>query len=156
MAIYVFDIDGTLADIEHRKGLLETKPKQWNKFFELASKDEPIEPMISLMMQLADNNRSEFYPNQIILATGRPERTREATKEWLWNTIGDTDIVAIYMRPDNDRRPDHIIKVEQAKAITEQFGDISIWFDDRAPVINALRDIGVFVVDVNQFQNIQE
>jgi len=29
-----------------------------------------------------------------------------------------------------------------------------MWFDDRAPVIQALRNHGVFVVDVNQMQKL--
>lgn len=156
MAICVFDIDGTIANIEHRKHLIETSPKQWDKFFELSIHDKIIEPICIILLQLSNNNLLEFYPNKIVLATGRPERTRMITMKWLWDNLGDANIAACYMRSDNDRRPDHIIKLEQARAIENRFGEISMWFDDRAPVINALRNAGIFVIDVNQYQVINE
>ena len=37
----IFDIDGTLMDIEHRKKFVEQKPKDWNSFREMTSEDTP-------------------------------------------------------------------------------------------------------------------
>ena len=153
--IFVFDIDGTLANIEHRKHLIESKPKNWNKFFKDGIKDLPILPVAEILCQLADNNRSEFNPSKIILATGRPEKYRQLTLDWISENIINLDFIEkLYMRPDKDYRSDCIVKVEQSQMIEEKYGKIMMWFDDRAPVIQALRGHGVFVVDVNQMQKL--
>jgi len=34
MNVYVFDLDGTLANIDHRLHFIKTKPKNWPAFFE--------------------------------------------------------------------------------------------------------------------------
>ena len=41
----IFDIDGTLADSQHRLQYLEQQPKQWDKFFSESIKDKYI-PLI--------------------------------------------------------------------------------------------------------------
>ena len=152
MALIVFDIDGTIADCTHRLHFIEKKPKNWNAFFSSAKNDRPILPMVDLLMQLADNNRSEFSPNTIVLATGRPEYLRDDTMEWIREHIGHGYIDRIYMRGDADYRPDDVVKVELAQQIEKDYGSkIWMWFDDRARVIRALRnELGLFVIDVSQ------
>ena len=151
MALYVFDIDGTLADCSHRLHYIQKeKPKNWKEFFANNKDDKPILSMVNLLMQLENNNRSEFEPNQIVLATGRPERLRKDTIELLYEHAGDIDF-SLYMRNDHDYRSDVLVKLEQLKTIQNDYNEkISIWFDDREPVIAALREHGVFVVNVNQ------
>lgn len=154
MSLIVFDIDGTLADCSHRLHHIETSPKNWGKFFLSSHEDKPILPMVELLMQLADNNRSEFEPNTIVLATGRPMYLMKSTMEWINKHIGLDYIETIYMRHDNDRRPDHVVKVELAKNIINDYGKIKMWFDDRYRVIQALRkELGLFVIDVAQVRD---
>ena len=31
--LYIFDLDGTLADISHRRHLVESAPKRWREFY---------------------------------------------------------------------------------------------------------------------------
>mgnify|MGYP001116715663 CR=1 FL=1 len=150
MSLFVFDIDGTLADCNHRLHYIKSTPKNWKEFFSNNKNDQPILPMIDLLMQLENNNRSEFEPNQIALATGRPERLRKDTIEWLFEHAGDLSF-SLYMRNDYDYRPDVLVKIEQMKMIEQDYKrKIDIWFDDREPIIAALRTHGVFVVNVNQ------
>ena len=37
----IFDIDGTLMDIQHRKQYVEQRPKDWDKFREATRDDKP-------------------------------------------------------------------------------------------------------------------
>lgn len=41
----VFDIDGTLADLSHRRHHVESRPKNWDAFFEDISEDKPNAPL---------------------------------------------------------------------------------------------------------------
>jgi hypothetical protein len=38
---YLFDIDGTIADLSHRLRLIERKPKDWRRFFGSDAMDAP-------------------------------------------------------------------------------------------------------------------
>jgi hypothetical protein len=52
MKCYLFDIDGTIADLSHRLRFIEKKPKDWRRFFEAVSKDTPITHIIELANHL--------------------------------------------------------------------------------------------------------
>lgn len=52
--IYIFDIDGTLANIEHRVHILSSKEykDKWRVFYGLCDRDAPIWPVIDVMETL--------------------------------------------------------------------------------------------------------
>jgi len=52
--IYIFDLDGTIALIDHRRHLLETDedPDKWDKFFDACVDDVPNIPVIFVMQEL--------------------------------------------------------------------------------------------------------
>ena len=64
MADYIFDIDGTIADVTHRRHYVACKPKNWPAFEKKMHMDTPIEPIVELIRHLYDDNR-------IILCSGR-------------------------------------------------------------------------------------
>lgn len=47
--IVIFDIDGTLANAEHRVHHLQKEPKDWDAFFAGCTQDTPIEPVMELV-----------------------------------------------------------------------------------------------------------
>ena len=112
--IYIFDIDGVLADIEHR--LKYARNKDYEKFY---SDEEIIEDVrISSGLELLRNLKMARRDNTVIVfATGRPEKTREITKVWLRNNSLETS--HLYMRKDGDYRPSDIVKVELVSKILE-------------------------------------
>src|ERR1700690_4136024 len=67
--IYIFDIDGTIADISHRLPLIQEKPANWGAFFAACSLDEPILDMFALAWSLASTN-------EIVLVSGRSDECR--------------------------------------------------------------------------------
>lgn len=142
---YVFDIDGTLANCSHRLHWINSKPKNWNAFFASIKFDTPIEPIISLFHSIVS------IPNStVVLASGRNEDCREQTINWLSTHVKEDFNFPLYMRKSKDYRPDDIIKVELLNEIRKNHGEPKLWFDDRPRVIRALRNEGVFVVDVYQ------
>ncbi len=141
MAIVVFDIDGTIADDSHRQHHLRGEKKNWKLYNESMINDGVIVPVSKLLIEL--------YPNHyIILCTAREEIHRFVTKMWLKNNKLDLFVHDLYMRSENDYRPDGIVKVELLNKIREDHGEPWLWFDDRQEVVNALRSAGVRVMQV--------
>ena len=101
--IILCDIDGTVANNDHRQHFLEGK-KDWDGFFNALDKDQPIYPIID---KVIEENKSG---KEIIFLTGRPERYKDLTKTWLKKYF--TFDIRILMRGDNDQRNKIITKKE--------------------------------------------
>jgi len=140
--IVVCDIDGTLANTEHRKHWVGSKPKNWaawNAAMHLDTVHEDIKWLLNILDNRTLNTR-------IILCSGRGEETRAVTEQWL----ADNDIYyhALYMRSEKDNRKDSIVKVELLQQIRKDYGEPFLWFDDRQQVVDAIRACGVRVLQV--------
>ena len=72
--IIVFDIDGTIANMEHRRHWVATKPKNWPAFNAGMSQDTVHEDIASLMDMFADKDYT------ILLCSGRGEETRSRNR----------------------------------------------------------------------------
>lgn len=85
---FVFDLDGVLANTEHRLPLLNEGP---DIFFKAMADDTPIEATRNIYSSLCPD-----FPKVVL--TGRPERFRGATEEWINEHIGEFE--QLIMRPD--------------------------------------------------------
>jgi len=141
--LVVFDIDGTLANIEHRLDYVRSKPKNWKAFDAGIPNDKVNYPVADVFWALRDKAT-------ILLASGRNERSRKATVEWLnRNSFGS--YAKLYMRKSDDFRNDSIVKREMLDEIIADYGKKpDMVFDDRPRVVNMWRDAGIFVFDVYQ------
>ena len=101
--IILCDIDGTVANNDHRQHFLEGK-KDWDGFFNALDKDQPIYPIID---KIIEENKSG---KEIIFLTGRPERYKDLTKTWQKKYF--TFDIRILMRGDNNQRNKIITKKE--------------------------------------------
>jgi phosphoglycolate phosphatase-like HAD superfamily hydrolase len=139
--IFVFDIDGTLANVDHRRHWVMSKPKNWAAFNAAMKFDTPNEDIVFLL---------ECVRNQIdariVICSGRGSENRAVTEQWLLYNVGYYD--ALYMRAEKDYRPDSIVKVELLKQIEFDYGKPYLWIDDRDSVVNAIRGQGVRVLQV--------
>lgn len=143
--LVVFDLDGTLAKIEHRLDYVRSKPKNWKAFDAGIPNDAVNEPVAEAFYAL------KAADNEIIFASGRNERSRDATMTWLQdNNLWDYRS-KLYMRKADDYRCDSIVKDEIIDEIVEDYGKLpDMWFDDRPRVVKAVRARGIFVLDVYQ------
>ena len=77
----IFDLDGTLADIENRRKLaVKANGKMdWNIFFssKLVETDEPKQSVIEMANVLKDAG------HKIAILSGRSKATKQVTTEWL-------------------------------------------------------------------------
>jgi predicted secreted acid phosphatase len=133
--VVVFDIDGTIADIEHRLHFIKDKNTDWDAFFKAAEFDGVIGPVLMLLWNLQANKN-----NDIVFITGRDEAIREITKKWLRSRGISVSDDKLLMRKHGDHRPDYIVKLELAAPF---LNDIDIVFEDRASVVRAWRRAGV-------------
>ncbi|MET8448047.1 phosphatase domain-containing protein [Streptomyces sp. NPDC005209] len=101
--VAVFDLDNTLADTGHRQRFLERRPRDWAGFFAAAPKDPPLAEGVALLRELAGEC-------EVVYLTGRPERCRFDTLDWL--ARHGLPEGRVYMRRDADRRPARNTKLE--------------------------------------------
>lgn len=130
MAFYVFDLDGTLADLSHRRPLLDAK--DWRGFFAAVGADEPIPHVIEVLRTLhASGHRVEIW-------SGRSDECRAETEAWL-RRHGVPDDIAVIMRGAGDHRPDEMVKREFLHGVAQP----DVIFDDRRRVVEMWRREGV-------------
>jgi len=136
----IFDVDGTLANCDHRIAFLQRTPKDWDSFFEFQNLDPPIEDTVDLLRTYYLRGRA------ILLATGRGEEHRPATVRWLIEH--NIPYTKLYMRALGDRRDDPIVKLEMLAAMRSDGFNPRIVFEDRARVCRMWRENGMRVYQV--------
>jgi phosphoglycolate phosphatase-like HAD superfamily hydrolase len=131
VSVAVFDIDGVVADVRHRLHHLERPRKEWDLFFAAASTDPPLAPGLALVAELS-------RAHDIVWLTGRPERIRRITGDWLREQglpRGD-----LRMRGDADRRPAARFKLSVLRRLAPL--TVAAFVDDDDEVIQAAISAG--------------
>lgn len=137
MAFYVFDLDGTLADCEHRRHHLDGTDEGWRRFFAACVDDKPIQHVIDLLNCLL---RDEL--NRIEVWSGRSEEAREQTVVWL-HTHGVPPHLLTKMRPIGDQHQDDYLKLGFLRQSVYEGGVPDMVFDDRDQVVAMWRREGI-------------
>jgi len=139
--VIVFDLDGTICNVDHRRHWVASKPKNWAAWDAGLPNDTPNEDIIWMLNSFLDAGDI-----RIILCSGRDSRLREATEVWLakHNVYYDS----LYMRASGDNRKDSIVKVELLHDIQRDWAWPWLWVDDRDQVVKAIREQGVRVLQV--------
>jgi phosphoglycolate phosphatase-like HAD superfamily hydrolase len=132
MSFYVFDLDGTLADLTHRRHLVEGEVKDWDAFFAACSDDAPIEHALDLLANLQQWNQVEIW-------SGRSDAVRAETEAWLVEHAIDPKLLT-KMRKAGDHRPDDVLKREFLEDAPRR---PDIIFDDRKRVVDMWRSLGI-------------
>lgn len=135
MKAIIFDIDGTIADLDHRLHHIANFPKNYEKFYDECDQDAPIEPVIGLMVDMF----ARGY--KVLLVSGRTDRVKGKTEDWLnRHMIPRHDL---RMRKDGDWRSDVIVKSEILDEILAEGYEIQFVVDDRTSVVNMWRERGL-------------
>jgi phosphoglycolate phosphatase-like HAD superfamily hydrolase len=150
--LYIFDIDGTVADLTHRLHLIGAEngtfvsadqPKDWNAFYKACYNDLPIFEVIAIARAL------HAAGHTIVYSTGRTTSIYGETIAWL-KKYRLPSPERIFMRPDGDHREDAVVKSElfdqiNAAYANEKLGGV---FEDRQQVVDMYRARGVRVFQV--------
>lgn len=153
--IYIFDLDGTLADIEHRRKFLDknlftnlSPNERWRNFFreEEILKDTPKYRIMELLQIL-----KQYHT--IWIWSARPDYLLEVTLKWfslylqeeilLWPASYPSTI-SLRMRPSNSQISDVDLKRSWLEQLDSQLlSKINVIFDDRDSVVQMWRSKGL-------------
>lgn len=147
MKTVIFDLDGTLADIETRRGISikENGKMDWDIFFDPnnISLDTPNRPVITMAKLLKESG------HRIVILSGRSKVTKDATREWL--KLFDVPFDILKMRPDNKEfkfMPDDQLKKLWLDQLFPNTDDVLCVFDDRDKVVKMWRENGLSCLQV--------
>lgn len=130
---YLFDLDGTLALVDHRRPALDSARPDWHAFNKASLFDPPNEAVVRVARALA-----EKY--ELWIVSGRSDAVELETRGWLEKHQIPYDL--LLMRSAADNRPDHILKREWA--LQHDFVDrVLAIFDDRDSVVEMWRELGI-------------
>ena len=131
--IVIFDIDGTLADISERVHHVRRKPKNWKAFNAGMAQDRAIHAMVRLCNMLYEAGI------RIVLCSGRNEKHRPETVEWLERQ--GVKYHELLLRRDDDFRSDAVIKREILQGMDKS--KILFVVEDRSRVVEMWRAEGL-------------
>lgn len=135
----VFDLDGTLSIVGDRKQFLKQLPKDWDSFFEACDEDAVNKPIADIFRLLKKSSC------EIKIVTGRFEKTRGKTMNWLIKNDLSVHHHDLHMRPDGDTRHDTLVKPE---LIANFINDVEMVFEDRNSMVNKWREMGIICLQV--------
>lgn len=137
---FFFDIDGTLANGEHRLCHIRKSPKDWSAYFAGLADDSLITPVAEVCCALHRSGGT------IVYITGRPAEHISTTFEWIKRH--NLPSGPIYHRMSGDYRDDNIVKIELLKEAEKDGLEPVLIFDDRKRVVLAARGAGYTVAQV--------
>lgn len=148
--LYIFDLDGTLALIDHRRHILDWEiPDKWHHFYAACDKDIPNEPVLTTMERLRASGAD------IWIFSGRSSEVRVKTIAWLAHHTSfmthDLEGPMLTMRNEGDYTPDNLLKKQwlQSMLVDDRRRLVAV-FDDRDRVVKMWRDSGVICFQVSE------
>lgn len=139
----ICDIDGTLANVEHRRHFIAGDRPDWQSFNESMIVDTVNDWCRQLVLRMC-------HTHFIIFATGRYEDFRGATECWLAENGLDALGHLLLMRADNDSRRDSIMKEEMYRTHIEPRFDVDFVIDDRQSVVDMWRSLGLVCLQCDE------
>ena len=138
--IIICDIDGTIANIDHRRPHVMGKKKDYKSFYAKQSEDTLIETTADILTAIT---LCDGYP--LIFVSGRPEKYRKLTERWLEEKLSKhvLMVIGLLMRPDDDNRSDAIVKEEIYLNQIKPHYSVFMVLDDRNKVVEMWRKHGL-------------
>lgn len=142
--LYIFDLDGTLANIDHRVPILQQEDEaKWRRFYAQCYKDAPILANVQTL------NRLRLTGAEVRIWTGRSEEVQEMTIDWLVNFTSFEAAElwqpsVLKMRGVDNHTPDHVLKGAWLNKLSmEDRKRVVAVFEDRAQVVKMWRSRGL-------------
>jgi len=147
MANYIIcDIDGTIAESKERVEAFLSEEKDWEQFYENSTNDKPVDDIIGILQACTVGHFVAGVPVEIVFITGRPEKYRGITMQWL----SEQRLIdrLVLMRADGDFRPDHVVKRELFEKNFGPKDNILFVLEDRTSCVKMWRDLGLTCLQV--------
>ena len=138
--VVIFDVDGTIADVEHRRHFVNGN-NDWDSFRKETVNDTPVQWVCDIA------KRHISQGDEVAFFSARNESERDITERQSSEWIGDGH-KGVFLRPDGDYRCDAEFKSELADRFEDIGGQIDLVYDDRNKVVDMWRQRGTTVVQV--------
>jgi FMN phosphatase YigB (HAD superfamily) len=138
--IVLFDLDGTLADITHRRHLVESEPKHWREFY-AACPDDEVNPAVA-----AAFHAHRAAGSAVWIVSGRSDEVRKETERWL--KLNGLEPDWMLMRKAKDHQPDHKLKRSWVDCAAIPIDKVLCVYDDRSSVVAMWRELGLVCFQV--------
>ena len=128
---HIYDVDGTLANVDPYLHYVRGSNRDYNAFHEASIDALPNTEVVEML------NNTVADQVAVIIVTSRKEKYRALTSMWLAkNNIRSH---ALFMRADDDNRPDYEAKKDMLDKITKLW-DVTHAIDDNPNVIRLWQD----------------
>lgn len=154
--LVVFDLDGTLADVQHRMHFIRPNPpidpvtgkkvkRRFDLFHHACVDDGVIEPVAYFYKKfVADPDVT------VVVLSGRDIATLNATVDW-FDRKGLPQPDEMLLKSGDQHTPDVEQKRINADRLEKKYGEpIAMVFEDRQRVVKMWKERGTFVFDVLQ------
>ena len=139
--LYIFDLDGTLALVDHRRHFVENGAGRWREFYAACVDDRPNVPVIRVLNSLI------YAAADIRIFSGRSDEVQAQTVSWLLmhTALARREIVnGLRMRKEGDYTPDEVLKKQWLDELSRTDRQrLTAVFDDRDTVEAMWRENGV-------------
>lgn len=138
----IVDIDGTVANLDHRLHYVRGEKKDWRTFLSRCDKDTPNHDIYLIAESFCDVTGSD-----LVFCSGRGNEYRDKTETWLRENSMPHE--HLFMRQERDYRQDTIVKEQILDfEILTRYREVLAVFDDRSSVIQMWRKRGLRALQV--------
>ena len=148
MRAVIFDVDGTIADPSHRIHHLDGIEKDWKAFHAAAQDDPVIEGVAAIARLMYAAAEAGNGVDAVLIVTARHDDPQIKATLVAWLELANIPYHRLYMRKDDDTRPDHVIKAGILQQILDDGYQPICVFDDRPEVVRMWRDHGITTMQV--------
>lgn len=139
--LIVVDLDGTLANIDHRVPLVTRDRPDWDAFNMACGDDKPNRWCVKLINEMAP-----AYGIRLVIVSARSKVVEQETKDWLNNHVTaffNGDVELFMLREAGDTTEDVALKMRWLKEVAGGPAAVLFAVDDRQKVVDAWRAAGV-------------
>lgn len=139
--LIVVDLDGTLANLDHRVHHVRSEKPDWDAFNKACVDDKPNAWAVKLINEMA-----KAYGIRLVIVSARSKVVEQETKDWLNNHVeafftGDVEL--FMLREAGDTTEDVELKMRWLKEVAGGPAAVLMAIDDRQKVVDAWRAAGV-------------
>lgn len=163
--LIICDLDGTIANIEHRLHYIKGPKKDWDSFNKACVDDTVNKDVREILWNLYDKGRWEKFKDglkgsarKVYFFSGRSEAVRKETEEWLHKYVvspsmcDDEKRPNLFMRKEGDFRNDVEVKRDMLHELCITPEEVLCILDDRQGVVDMWREEGFRCLQVDAWK----
>jgi phosphoglycolate phosphatase-like HAD superfamily hydrolase len=143
---YIFDVDGTLANVDPFLYHVRDGKKDYESFHRSSIDAKPNIDVFNML------NNAISKGHSILVVTSRKEKWRGLTSMWL--AINNARSHGLFMRDNNDNRADYEVKKDILDKIKE-FWDVVHAVDDNPNVIKLWQENGIPTTKIGNWDGVK-